>query len=383
MKIAIFESITTPGGHEVDFDRILVEELKALGHEVVFYVPEDFIFKMDYGVDAVRLPGKGVSYTGARGIRKLLLSAKRELNRQRWFSGIYGQAIQGAVDAVIVPTSTYRYLRALNHNRLKQSPVPVLFILHGVNPGEAPKLFRELKKLEACPNIKAVALTFGDTIFGETYPNLTCTTPPAYLPRDLEPGTTGSGGEWPAEDRPLILGFFGQYRREKKLDEFLDAFLTGQYSQPVKLLVQGSTMNPDDSEDFQRIIAKYKGCSHIEFLHKGLIGKEWQQAIAAVDVLLMPYSAPRYRYHWGGMLFTAIGYKKPVVLSDEINPEVMAKYRIGMAYASGQAGSLQATLQEFINTYAAMAPAYARELERAYEEYHPRAFAARLAEMAR
>ena len=42
MKIAIFENIMTPGGHEVDFDRILVEELKTLGHEVCFYVQEGF-----------------------------------------------------------------------------------------------------------------------------------------------------------------------------------------------------------------------------------------------------------------------------------------------------------------------------------------------------
>ena len=46
MKIAIFENIMTLGGHEVDFDRILTEELRALGHEVVFYVPEGFHFGM-------------------------------------------------------------------------------------------------------------------------------------------------------------------------------------------------------------------------------------------------------------------------------------------------------------------------------------------------
>ena len=34
-----------------------------------------------------------------------------------------------------------------------------------------------------------------------------------------------------------------------------------------------------------------------------------------IDALLLPYSAPRYKYHWGGMLFTAIGFKKPVVTS--------------------------------------------------------------------
>ena len=50
MKIAILESITTPGGHEVDFDRILVDESQALGHEVVLYVPEKFKFNDEYGV---------------------------------------------------------------------------------------------------------------------------------------------------------------------------------------------------------------------------------------------------------------------------------------------------------------------------------------------
>ena len=27
MKLAIFENIMTPGGHEVDFDRVIVEKL--------------------------------------------------------------------------------------------------------------------------------------------------------------------------------------------------------------------------------------------------------------------------------------------------------------------------------------------------------------------
>lgn len=39
MRFAIMECVVTPGGHEIDFDRILVEELTALGHSVEFYVP--------------------------------------------------------------------------------------------------------------------------------------------------------------------------------------------------------------------------------------------------------------------------------------------------------------------------------------------------------
>ena len=81
-------------------------------------------------------------------------------------------------------------------------------------------------------------------------------------------------------------------------------------------------MHAEDSDDFEQIIAQYRGDERLSFLHKGLIGAEWQRAILGVDALLMPYSAPRYRYHWGGMLFTAIGFGKPVVASDDMNPEV-------------------------------------------------------------
>ena len=382
MKFAIFESITTPGGHEVDFDRLLVEELLALGHQVTFYVPEDFQFKIDPNVPVRRLPGEGVSYTGVRGLRKMLLSVKREINRQRWYRAVYQWTLKRDVDAVIVPTSTYRYLRGLYRNPLRKSPVPVIFIVHGVNPKEAPKFFQAAESLRPYPNIRAAVLTFGDSLFGRKDANVVCMTPPAYLPRDLEPGEETA----PPEDDPervLTLGFFGQYRREKKLDVFLEAFLRGSYHRPVRLLVQGATMNPDDAADFERIIRSYCDDPRVEFLHKGLVGPEWQAAIAAVDVLLMPYSAPRYRYHWGGMLFTAIGYKKPVILSDEINPEVLEQYRIGMTYDSRRPGALQETVEEFIHTYDEKAALYRTELDRAHRDYHPRAFAARLAELAR
>ena len=53
MRFAIMESVVTPGGHEIDFDRLLVEELTALGNSVEFYVPEGHEFKWNYGVPGV------------------------------------------------------------------------------------------------------------------------------------------------------------------------------------------------------------------------------------------------------------------------------------------------------------------------------------------
>lgn len=369
MNIAIFENIMTPGGHEVDFDRILAEELKKLGHEVSFFVPEDFVFAFDYHTPVHRLKGTTISYTGVTGIRKLLYSLRRELHRQRWYEQLYEAAGTGDFDAIIVPTSTYRYLRALSHNILRQCPVPLIFILHGINPGEAPKFLAAAEKLLPCRNVHMAVLTFGKDIFGKSLANIHPLYPPTFIPRDID--YTPAVAKHPV----LTIGFFGQYRREKRLEDFLDVFVRGHYTCPVKLRVQGSTMHPEDAEDFERIIRKYSRYASIEFLHKGLIGAAWQQAIADVDALLMPYSAPRYRYHWGAMLFTAIGFHKPVIVSDDMNPEVFAKYQIGETFKSGDMKDLQCVLEHFINTFDAAADVYAAGLQQAGTVFSPQAFA--------
>ena len=372
MRLAIFENIMTPGGHEVDFDRILSEEFQKRGHEVSFCVPEDFVFNFDYHVPVKRLKGRTVSYSKVRGLKKLLYSVKREINRQSWYKQLYAEILAGKIDALIVPTSTYRYLRALQSNILRKSPVPVIFILHGINPGEAPKFFREAQKLQPYKNIRMVVLTFQDHIFGRRLPNVYPIYPPTYTARDID--------FTPAVEKKelLTVGFFGQYRREKKLEDFLEVFVKGRYTRPVRLLVQGSTMHPQDAEDFERIIRKYQDNEKIEFLHKGLIGAEWQRAIAGIDALLMPYSAPRYLYHWGGMLFTAIGFFRPVIASDDINPEVFAKFPIGETFRSGDMKDLQRALETFINSFDERAEAYAAALAQAGHEFAPEAFAGRL-----
>lgn len=372
------ETIMSPGGHEVDFDRIIVDECKALGHEVIFYVPEKFVFNFAYGVPVHQLAGQGVSYTGLHGFKKILSSGKREINRQRWYWQMFQRACQGEFDAIIIPTSTYRYLRAININVLRKSPVPVIFVVHGINPKEASHFYQAVEKLKDFPNVKIVVLTFGSDVLGRRFSNVICTNPPAYIPRDILDHYKKQGEDATLKSKPLKLGFFGQYRREKKLDAFLDAFLSIEYTQPVELLVQGATMKPEDSSDFERIIKKYQGHKHIKFLHKGLFGKEWQQAIVDVDALLMPYSAERYRYHWAGMLFTAIGYQKPVILSSDINPEVLQMYELGCAFKSDDSQSLYTNIASFINTFSGKYPIYKQELARAYEAYSPTLFAERL-----
>lgn len=371
MRIAIFENIMTPGGHEVEFDRILVEEFRARGHEVEFYVPKNFSFQFDYQTPVTRLNGDAVTYTNSRGLKKLFAAAKREINRQRWYSQLFDA--QKNFDALIIPTSTYRYLRALNHSALKKISVPLIFILHGINPTEAPKFLAAAYKLSGNRNIKPVVLTFGDNIFGERRENIFTIYPPTYTARDLKVAPKIS-----AAGEVLKVGFFGQYRREKNLRGLLEVFLRGKYSRRVELQVQGSTMHAEDSEDFEEIIRQYRGDERLSFLHKGLIGAEWQRAILGVDALLMPYSATRYRYHWGGMLFTAIGFGKPVVASDDMNPEVFNLYRVGETFHSGDLNDLARVLENFINDFDKNFPAYEKNLRAAGEDFSPVNFARRL-----
>lgn len=374
MRIAIFENIMTPGGHEVDFDRILIEELKALGHEVSFYVPEGFQCGVDYHVPVTYLFGASVRYTSVRGLRKMFLTVRRERRRFGWYRQLYAAAQAGAFDALIVPTSTYRYLRALTRSVLRRSPCPIAFIQHGMNPDEAPKFLREADHLAAYTNIRPAVISFCDTIFGEWRRNIHMLRPPTFVPRDI----ADVPRPLPQRDEPLTVGFFGQFRREKRLEDLLRVYIAGRYTRPVRLLVQGSTMHDADAAAFERLIAAYEGHG-IEFLHQGLIGAAWQRAIAGVDALLMPYSAPRYRYHWGAMLFTAIGFQKPVLVSDDMNPEVLAAFPIGMTFPSGDMEALGHALETFINDYDVNAQSYRAALVRAGEYYAPRLFAQRLA----
>jgi hypothetical protein len=376
MKIAIFENIMTPGGHEVDFDRILVEELKRLGHEVVFYVPEGFHFGMDYHTEVRYLSGSSVSYTHARGIGKFLISLRRSQRRFSWYRQLYQAAQAGEMDAIIVPTATYRYLRALRHSVLRRSPVPVLFFHHGITPKDAKNFFDAVHGLLEYPNIRSTVITFEDAIFGKRPKNLRFIFPPTYIPRDVVVT------ERPAvrADEPLTIGFFGQFRREKHLEDLLNVYLAGNYTRPVHLLVQGSTMHEEDAAEFDRIIASYEG-KGITFLHRGLIGAEWQKAIASVDALLLPYSAERYRYQCSAMLFTAIGFQKPVLVSDDINPCVVENYPVGVTFQSGDPAALGTALETFINEYDVRVQGWQEALEHAGRAYAPTAFAERIIEI--
>ena len=362
-----------PAGHEVEFDRILVDELQAKGHEVCFFVPSKFIFKLDYGVPSETLAGGDViSYAGVSKWKKLWLSIQREARRKRWFDDAFAKAVNNDCDAIIVPTSTYRYTRALLKSKLKNSPVPVIFIVHGINPKERKSFLNTVKACQEYQNIHFAVLTLRNDFPDVAMSNLHLLLPPVYTPRDLAVKPEFAVHE------PLRLGFFGQYRREKNLEFFLEAFKQAKFTIPVEMLVQGATAKPEDSEDFLRLTQKYKDLPGVKFLHKNLIGQKWQQALLDVDVILMPYAAQRYLYHWGAMLFTAVGYYKPVLQSSELNPEVLAQYDIGEAVKLDNIDTFSQQFEKFVNEFPNNAQKYQENLTKANEAFSPQKFVEKL-----
>ena len=398
MRVAILESIVMPAGHEVEFDRILINELKQQGHEPVLFVPENFPFKVDYGVDIVHLEGgEVVTYAGASKWKKPFLSILRERRRRSWFTSAAQKIKEHNIDALIIPTGTYRYIKALLDTPLKDSQAAVHVIFHGIGKGEMDRFIKQAHRANAYKNVYLDVISLRDDMLRPDLPRVRKILPPVFLPSSELSGKQGNGTTQGAAnqqelehlnstdgigankertisvDKPIKLGFFGQFRKEKNIERFIDAFISLNYDDSVQLVVQGATVKPEDGELFESIIKQYSKYSNIQFIHASLIGKDWDRALLSVDALLLPYGAERYRYHWAAMLFTAIGFQKPVLISPEINPEVLEQYSIGEVLNLDSVNSIGQGIQRFVENLQHNKEQYNQGLMNANEDYSHRA----------
>ena len=347
MRVAILESIVMPAGHEVEFDRILINELKQQGHEPVLFVPENFPFKVDYGVDIVYLEGgEVVTYAGASKWKKPFLSILRERRRRNWFTSAAQKIKEHKIDALIIPTGTYRYIKALLDTPLKDSVAAVHVIFHGIGKGEMNRFIKQAYRANAYKNLYLDVISLRDDMLRSDLSRVRKILPPVFLPStELRAEQRNSNI---SVDNTIKLGFFGQFRKEKNIERFIDAFVSLNYDNSVQLVVQGAAVKPEDGVLFESIIKKYSQYSNIQFIHASLIGKDWDRALLSVDALLLPYGAERYRYHWAAMLFTAIGFQKPVLISPEINPEVLEQYSIGEVLNLDDVHSIGQGISQFV-----------------------------------
>ena len=398
MRVAILESIVMPAGHEVEFDRILINELKRQGHEPVLFVPENFPFKVDYGVDIVYLEGgEVVTYAGASKWKKPFLSILRERRRRSWFTSAAEKIKEHNIDALIIPTGTYRYIKALLDTPLKDSQAAVHVIFHGIGKGEMDRFIKQAHRAKNYKNVYLDVISLRDDMLRPDLPRVRKILPPVFLPSSELSGeqqniavqsaiseqglesvnssefkTTNDAANQ-SVNKPIKLGFFGQFRKEKNIERFIDAFVSLNYDDSVQLVVQGATVKPEDGELFESIIKQYSKYSNIQFIHASLIGKDWDRALLSVDALLLPYGAERYRYHWAAMLFTAIGFQKPILISPEINPEVLEQYSIGEVLNLDSVNSIGQGIQRFVENLKHNKEQYNQGLIHANEDYSHRA----------
>lgn len=370
MRVAILETVKTSGGFEQEFDRLIIRELQKQGHEPVLYLPENSSLPVDFGIPIEYMHGgEIVDYEGAGHFKKIWLSIQRERRRVRWFDAAYQKACRHEVDAIMLTTATYRYLRSLHKSKLRNSPIPIIFIFLGVNPQEKPKFLEQARKCQAYTNIKLKVTTLRDDFKEDDVPNVELIKPPVLLPEGVQADSDLSYRE------PVQIGFFGHYRKgEKDVDGIIRAFLRCQMADKAELVVQAAPTSAEDAEDMQRIMEKYKYEKSVRFIKGKVLGKGWYDLLKSVDVLFLPYSNPRYLYNWSAVYFNALALYKPVLVTSVLNPEVLANYEVGAEVDLENLDHLSKQLCDFLWGYKARLPVYEKELKRANNDFSTSSF---------
>ena len=365
MRIAILETVKTQAGFELEFDKIIIDELKRQGHEPVLFLPENSTLDADLGIPIEYMAGGSiVNYDNIGKLTKYWRTMQREFRRIRWFNAAYAKARNGEIDAIILTTATYRYLRSLRKSKLKNSPVPVIFIFLGVTPREKPSFLREVRECEKFENIKLKITSLRNDFLDEHTSNLKIIAPPVVSPAILPVNAEEKCKE------PIKIGFFGHYRKgEKDLDGILCAFVKAKLGEKAQLIVQAAPTNEEDAIDLDKIMKKYAEVPTISFIKGKLLGAKWYAALQSVDVIFLPYTATRYLYNWSAIYFNAIGFHKPVLVTSVLNPEVLADYNIGMEVNLQDMDIFRQQLEDFVSSYQEKMPVYEYELKRANKDF--------------
>ncbi|MFA6074214.1 MAG: glycosyltransferase [Negativicutes bacterium] len=376
MRFAIIETIVGAGGHEIEHDRQIINGLRQTGHVVELFVPEGAELKDSYGLQVKRLKGSGISYAGAKGWRKLLLSCKRELNRLKWYKQVYALSRSGNYDAILFPMVTYRFLRSLNKSVLRRAVIPVLFGVIGVAEHELKSFAGEAKKLERYGNIRLVNFSVTGQKSGMNCPNLFSARMSLYIAATKSQHKVVAGSS-------LHLGFIGQYRREKDMAGFLQVFSECSFNKKVKLTVQMAALNPKEKQELLEVENRFSGLDNVVFTWGKYYGEEWNAFVDGFDALVVPYANDRYKQNGSGVLLTALGAKKPVVIADSVWPELLSEYKFGVVYKTGDKQQLKIALEQLVNNWEKKIDGYCKEIARVTIDYSPENIANDIVRIAR
>lgn len=372
MRVAILETVKTNGGFEQEFDRLIFNELKTQGHEPVLYLPEHSSLPVDFNVHIEYLEGgKIIQYEGASKLKKIWLSIQREKRRVNWFNAAYQKAQEGKIDAILLTTATYRYLRSLHKSKLKDSPIPIIFIFLGVNPKEKSKFLEQARKCRAYSNIKLKVTSLRNDFKNDNVSNVKIIPPPVLVPK----GIAAKPEILP--HNPLRVGFFGHYRKgEKNIQAIIKAFVEAKKGNNVEFYIQLAPTTQEDLADVEQISFEYQEEKGIHFIKRKLLGQEWYQTLQEMDVIFLPYNKARYLYNWSAVYFNALGLYKPVIVTNILNPEILQQYQVGITVDLDDEIKLVEKLKYFISSFNDTLPKYNSELQRVNDDFSTARFLA-------
>ena len=144
-----------------------------------------------------------------------------------------------------------------------------------------------------------------------------------------------------------------------------------------------AALNPKEEQELREVEKQFSGLTNVTFTWGKYYGKAWDEFVAGFDALIVPYANERYKQNGSGVLLTALGADKPVVIADSVWPELLAEYKFGVVYQTGNKSELIAALECFVNTWDENRLSYQNEIERVKADYSPAKMAEDLIRIAR
>lgn len=232
-------------------------------------------------------------------------------------------------DHVFLHTTGYRELRALLDcltGKLPGEPLPYFHLLLRRDPDILIDNYRDyagyFERIAASPYLRRKILLHTDThLLSEAFANV-CRVPFATAPIPFDQTLLRQSAAARRKRRSgdkLTIVYLGDAREEKGYQHLPQALscLWKDYVEPgrVRFVVQSNFNTPGGEPGILSASQNLAGFPHTTLKSEPLQPAEYYQILADADIVLIPYSAQRYRYRSSGVLVEAMGAGKPVVTS--------------------------------------------------------------------
>ena len=232
-------------------------------------------------------------------------------------------------DHVFLHTTGYRELRALLDcltGRLPGEPLPYFHLLLRRDPDLLIENYRDyaeyFARIAASAYLRRKILLHTDTDLLSQAFAAVCRAPFATAPIPFEQSllraALAARGTRREGDK-LTIVYLGDAREEKGYQHLPQAlsYLWRDYVEPgrVRFVLQSNFNTPGGEPGILSASQNLAGFLHTILKSEPLQPAEYYEMLAGADIVLIPYSAQRYRYRSSGVLVEAMGAGKPVVTS--------------------------------------------------------------------